>query len=96
VSAPSSLAAHLKEQLHDRLRRSGKQREPVHERADRVECGEKQQKSVTARRDQGSAHSEGKEELANKAESEALKKKDAVEKKQFKKGQDDLEKALGF
>jgi hypothetical protein len=48
-----------------------------------------------------------KEELANKAESEALKKKqaeldaltkkkDAAEKKQFKKGQEDLEKALGF
>jgi hypothetical protein len=31
------------------------------------------------------------------AELEALtKKKDAAEKKQFKKGQDDLEKALGF
>jgi hypothetical protein len=50
---------------------------------------------------------EEKEELANKAESEALKKKaaeldaltkkkDAAEKKQFKKGQEDLEKALGF
>lgn len=50
---------------------------------------------------------EEKEELANKAEHEALKKKqaelealtkkkDAAEKKQFKKGQEDLEKALGF
>jgi hypothetical protein len=50
---------------------------------------------------------EEKEELANKAESEALKKKeaelealmkkrDAAEKKQFKKGQSDLEKELGF
>lgn len=48
-----------------------------------------------------------KEELANKAESETIKKKqaeldaltkkkDAAEKKQFKKGQDDLEKELGF
>jgi hypothetical protein len=50
---------------------------------------------------------EEKEELANKSESEALKKKaaelesltkkkDAAEKKQFKKGQEDLEKELGF
>ncbi|SLM46513.1 exported protein of unknown function [Nitrospira japonica] len=50
---------------------------------------------------------EEKQELANKAENEAqkkkaaelealTKKKDAAEKKQFKKGQDDLEKALGF
>jgi len=50
---------------------------------------------------------EEKEELANKAESEALKrkeaeldaltkKKDAAEKKQFKQGQADLEKQLGF
>lgn len=50
---------------------------------------------------------EEKEELANKAEREAMKnkqaeldaltkKKDAAEKKQFKKGQDDLEKELGF
>jgi len=50
---------------------------------------------------------EEKQELANKAENEARKKKaaelealnkkkDAAEKKQFKKGQDDLEKALGF
>lgn len=50
---------------------------------------------------------EEKEERANKAEGEAIKKKqaeldaltkkkDAAEKKQFKKGQDDLEKALGF
>lgn len=50
---------------------------------------------------------EEKEELANKKEAEAVKKrqealddltkkKDAAEKKQFKKGQEDLEKALGF
>lgn len=50
---------------------------------------------------------EEKEELANKAESELVKKKqaeldaltkkkDAAEKKQFKKGQADLEKELGF
>lgn len=50
---------------------------------------------------------EEKEELARKKESEALKKraaeldaltkkKDEAEKKQFKKGQEDLEKALGF
>ena len=50
---------------------------------------------------------EEKEELANRAESEAVKKKqaeldaltkkkDAAEKKQFKKGQADLEKELGF
>jgi HEAT repeats len=50
---------------------------------------------------------EEKEELANKAEGEAVKKKqaeldaltkkkDAAEKKQFKKGQADLEKELGF
>jgi hypothetical protein len=48
-----------------------------------------------------------KEEMANQAEREAVKKKqaeldaltkkkDAAEKKQFKKGQDDLEKELGF
>jgi len=41
-----------------------------------------------------------KEEEAMKKRTEALdnltKKKDAAEKKQFKKGQDDLEKALGF
>ncbi|GFO82373.1 MAG: hypothetical protein A49_20000 [Methyloceanibacter sp.] len=54
-----------------------------------------------------SSLAEEKEELANKAEGEALKKKaaeletltkkkDAAEKKQFKKGQEDLEKALGF
>ncbi|HEU4686049.1 MAG TPA: HEAT repeat domain-containing protein [Nitrospira sp.] len=56
---------------------------------------------------QATSLAEEQQELANKAESEALKKKaadletlmkkkDAVEKKQFKKGQDDLEKALGF
>jgi hypothetical protein len=56
---------------------------------------------------QATSLAEEKEELANKAESEALKKKaaeldaltkkkDAAEKKQFKKGQEDLEKALGF
>jgi hypothetical protein len=50
---------------------------------------------------------EEKEELANKAENEVLKKqaaeldamtkkKDAAEKQQFKKGQEDLEKQLGF
>jgi|CXWL01.1.fsa_nt_gi hypothetical protein len=50
---------------------------------------------------------EEKEEMARKKESEALKKraaeldaltkkKDEAEKKQFKKGQEDLEKALGF
>lgn len=50
---------------------------------------------------------EEKQELADKKEAEALKKreaaqeamekkKDAAEKKQFKKGQEDLEKALGF
>ncbi|MGC3976112.1 MAG: HEAT repeat domain-containing protein [Nitrospira sp.] len=50
---------------------------------------------------------EEKEELANKAESEALKKKaveleavtkkkEAADRQQFKKGQEDLEKALGF
>lgn len=50
---------------------------------------------------------EEKEELANRAESEALKKKEAelealtkkkdeAEKKKFKKGQSDLEKELGF
>ena len=41
-----------------------------------------------------------KENEANKKRAEELealtKKKDAAEKKQFKKGQDDLEKALGF
>jgi hypothetical protein len=56
---------------------------------------------------QATSLAEEKEEMANKAESEALKKKaaeldsltkkkDAAEKKQFKKGQQDLEKALGF
>jgi hypothetical protein len=56
---------------------------------------------------QATSLAEEKEELANKAESEALKKqaaeldaltkkKDAAEKKQFKKGQEELEKALGF
>lgn len=56
---------------------------------------------------QAASLAEEKEELANKAESEALKKKaaelEAVTKKkeaagrqQFKKGQEDLEKALGF
>jgi hypothetical protein len=56
---------------------------------------------------QATSLAEEKEELANKAESEAIKKKqaeldsltkkkDAAEKKQFKKGQEDLEKALGF
>lgn len=56
---------------------------------------------------QATSLAEEKEELANKAESEALKKKeaeldaltkkkDAAEKKKFKKGQEDLEKALGF
>ena len=56
---------------------------------------------------QATSLAEEKEELANNAEQEALKKKateldaltkkkDAAEKKQFKKGQEDLEKALGF
>lgn len=56
---------------------------------------------------QATSLAEEKEELANKAESEAIKKKqaeldaltkkkDAAEKKQFKKGQEDLEKELGF
>ena len=56
---------------------------------------------------QATSLAEEKEELANRAESEAVKKKqaeldaltkkkDAADKKQFKKGQDDLEKALGF
>jgi hypothetical protein len=56
---------------------------------------------------QATSLAEEKEELANKAESEAVKKKqaeldaltkkkDAAEKKQFKKGQEDLEKELGF
>jgi len=56
---------------------------------------------------QAASLAEEKQELANKAENEAqkkkaaelealTKKKDAAEKKQFKKGQDDLEKALGF
>lgn len=56
---------------------------------------------------QATSLAEEKQELANKAESEALKKKaaeldsltkkkDAAEKKQFKKGQEDLEKELGF
>ena len=56
---------------------------------------------------QATSLAEEKEELANRAESEAVKKKqaeldsltkkkDAAEKKQFKKGQADLEKELGF
>jgi len=56
---------------------------------------------------QATSLAEEKEDLVNKKEAEALKKrqealddltkkKDAAEKKQFKKGQDDLEKALGF
>jgi HEAT repeat protein len=56
---------------------------------------------------QVSSLAEEKEELANKTESEALKKKEAdldalskkkdeAEKQKFKKGQDDLEKELGF
>jgi hypothetical protein len=56
---------------------------------------------------QAASLAEEKEELANKAESEALKKKEAeldaltkkkeaAEKKQFKQGQADLEKQLGF
>ena len=56
---------------------------------------------------QASSLAEEKEELANKKEADALKKrqealedltkkKDATEKKQFKKGQADLEKELGF
>ncbi len=56
---------------------------------------------------QATSLAQEQEELANKAEREALKKKaaelealtrkkDAAEKKQFKKGQEDLEKALGF
>lgn len=56
---------------------------------------------------QATSLAEEKEEMANKAEGEALKKreaeldaltkkKDAAEKKKFKKGQEDLEKALGF
>lgn len=56
---------------------------------------------------QATSLAEEKEELANKAESEALKKKqaelealtkkkDEAEKKKFKKGQADLEKELGF
>lgn len=56
---------------------------------------------------QATSLAEEKEEMALKKESEALKKKeaeldaltkkkDAAEKKQFKKGQEDLEKALGF
>jgi hypothetical protein len=56
---------------------------------------------------QATSLTEEKEEVANKAESEALKKKEAeldaltkkkeaAEKKQFKQGQADLEKQLGF
>lgn len=56
---------------------------------------------------QAASLAEEQEELANKAESEALKKKtaelealtkkkEAADRQQFKKGQDDLEKALGF
>lgn len=56
---------------------------------------------------QAASLAEEKEELANKKEADALnkrqealedltKKKDAAEKKQFKKGQQDLEKELGF
>lgn len=56
---------------------------------------------------QATSLAQEKEELARKKENEALKKraeeldaltkkKDAAEKKQFKKGQEDLEKALGF
>jgi hypothetical protein len=56
---------------------------------------------------QAASLAEEKEELVNKAESEALKKKEAqldaltkkkeaAEKKQFKQGQADLEKQLGF
>jgi hypothetical protein len=56
---------------------------------------------------QATSLQEEKQELANKAENEAVKqkqaeldaltkKKDAAEKKQFKKGQSDLEKELGF
>ncbi len=56
---------------------------------------------------QATSLAEEKEEMALKKENEALKKKeaeldaltkkkDAAEKKQFKKGQEDLEKALGF
>jgi len=56
---------------------------------------------------QAASLAEEKEELANKKEADALnkrqealedltKKKDATEKKQFKKGQADLEKELGF
>lgn len=56
---------------------------------------------------QATSLAQEKEELANQAESEVIKKKqaeldaltkkkDAAEKKQFKKGQADLEKELGF
>jgi hypothetical protein len=56
---------------------------------------------------QATSLAQEKEELANQAEGEAIKKKqaeldaltkkkDAAEKKQFKKGQEDLEKELGF
>lgn len=56
---------------------------------------------------QATSLAEEKEELANKKEAEVVrkrqealddltKKKDAAEKKQFKKGQEDLEKELGF
>lgn len=56
---------------------------------------------------QATSLAEEKEERANQAEGEAInkrqaeldaltKKKNAAEKKQFKKGQEDLEKALGF
>lgn len=56
---------------------------------------------------QATSLAQEKEDIANQVESEAIKKKqaeldaltkkkDAVEKKQFKKGQEDLEKELGF
>jgi hypothetical protein len=56
---------------------------------------------------QAASLAEEQEEMANKAEGEALKKKmaelealtkkkEAADRQQFKKGQDDLEKALGF
>ena len=54
---------------------------------------------ASLKEEQQEAGRKKEEEAAKKREAELdalTKKKDATEKKQFKKGQEDLEKALGF
>ncbi len=58
---------------------------------------EAQVASLQAEQEEDAQHKENAALRKKAQELEALtKKKDAAEKKQFKKGQDDLEKALGF